>query len=90
MRRTTVVAPEAPGATYGGDNVEAVSPNSQYIRINDRLFLSFLTFYFLSSLAVSEVRAARAAECSETDRSFLCSYFRKGCVRSTAARSTEV
>ncbi|CAM9218564.1 unnamed protein product [Pylaiella littoralis] len=41
------------------------------------------------SLAYSEVRAARAAECSETDRSFLCSYFRKGCVRSTAARSTE-
>lgn len=38
----------------------------------------------------SEVRAARAAECSEASRSFACSFFRKKCVRSTAARSTEV
>ncbi|CAM9272364.1 unnamed protein product, partial [Scytosiphon promiscuus] len=39
--------------------------------------------------SLAEVRAARAAECSETSRSFVCSYFKKGCVRSTAARSTE-
>ncbi|CAM9590821.1 unnamed protein product [Hapterophycus canaliculatus] len=41
------------------------------------------------SLAYSEVRAARAAECSKASRSFVCSYFKKSCVRSTAARSTE-
>eukprot|EP00903_Cladosiphon_okamuranus_P017858 g16435.t1 len=41
------------------------------------------------SLAYSEVRAAREAECSKASRSFLCSFFRKKCVRSTAARSTE-
>ncbi|CAM9425732.1 unnamed protein product [Ectocarpus sp. 8 AP-2014] len=41
------------------------------------------------ALAYSEVRAARAAECSKTSRSLVCSYFRKNCVRSTAVRSTE-
>lgn len=42
------------------------------------------------TLAYSEVRAARAAECSEVSRSFVCSYFEKGCVKSMATRSTEV
>lgn len=41
------------------------------------------------ALAYSEVRAAHAAECSELSRSFTCSFFEKGCVRSMATRSTE-
>lgn len=52
--------------------------------------LSLPRCFVLSGCVVSEVRAARAAECSETDRSFVCSYFRKRCARSTAASSTEV